>query len=94
MSVRPGFGFAAAAVVERRFQPRKQGSTILAEGCGMLGGRHGARAKLAHDLLPDLGALARAGDVDLVQPQARSLEPFVVAGDAVAIEHPTVARRG
>ena len=35
----------------------------------------------------------RVGDVGLVQHQARRLELLVVAGDAVAIEHLTVARR-
>ena len=39
------------------------------------------------------GSSTGVGDVDLVQPQVRSLEPFVVARDAVPIEETTVTRR-
>ena len=69
-----------------------QGATVFRRRLGHVGRRHGARSKFTDDLLPDVGTVARAGDVGLVQPQASCLEPSVVAGDAVAIEHLTVAR--
>ena len=79
-------------LVERCFQPREQGPAIVHRGLRHAGRRHRARAKFAHDLLPDLGAGTRIGDVGLVQHQAGGLELLVVAGDAVAIEHLTLAR--
>ena len=74
--------------VERRFQPRKQRPAIFHRGLRHVGRRHHARTKFTHDLLPDLSAFAWVGDIGFVQLQSGCLESLVVAGDAVAIEHP------
>ena len=78
--------------VERRFQPLQQRPAIFRRGLRHVGRRHHARTKFPYDLLPDLSALAWAGDIGFVQLQIGCREPLVVAGDAVTIEHPTVAR--
>ena len=80
--------------VERRFQPRKQRPAIFHRGLRHVGRRHHARTKFTYDLLPDLSAFAWLGDIGFVQLQSSCRESLAVAGDAVAIERPPVARRG
>src|SRR5438552_11580704 len=58
--------FCGGGLVERRLQPRKQGSTVFDRRLRHVGRRHGARAKLTNDLLPDLAGCARTGDVGFV----------------------------
>ena len=84
--------FRGGGFVERRFQPRKQGSAVFDRRLRHVGRRHGARAKLTNDLLPDLASCTRTGDVGFVQRQAGCFELLVVAGHTVAINHLTVAR--
>ena len=80
--------------IERCFQPYQQRAPVVLGKLWHVGRRHGARVHLAHDLFPDFGCSTGVGDVDPVQPQVRSLEPFVVARDAVPIEQTTGAGRG
>ena len=80
--------------IERCFQPCQQRAPVVLGRLRHVGRRHGARVHLAHHLFPDFGVSTGVGDVEPVQPQVRSLEPFVVARDAVPIEQTTGARRG
>ena len=79
------------SLVERRFQPRQEGSAIFRRRLRHVGRRHGARAKLTNDLLPDFAGCTRNADVRFVQHQAGCLELLVVAGHTVAINHPALA---
>ena len=92
--MRPGLGFEAAAASS---DVSSHDSSAPLASLGRLrpvGRGHHARAKLSHDLFPDLRVLTHLRDVDQVETQPRGLEPFVVAGDAVPIQQLTVVRRG
>ena len=87
VSVRPGFGFAAAALssdVSNHETSARRSLSI--EGCGMLGGGIMPVPTLTFPLI--FSAFAWVGDILFVQLQSGCHESLVVAGDAVAIKRP------
>ena len=95
VSVRPGFGRAAAAASSCVLEPRDESVLRGLIGPRPAGRRHQAAAQLADDLLPDLGVAADGGDIEGVEGQVGCLEARVVARHAVAVEdRPLRCRRG
>ena len=90
---------AVADAVAGSFPPASDVVPMIAETVGKSGKPRYDRivtisAKLLYDLLPYVCAATHVGEVDQVETQAGGAEPSVVAGDAVAIDQPAVARRG
>ena len=86
-SMRPGFGCAAHARSISRFEPAGQRVVGRRVGPRPPGRRHRAGAQLRDDAFPHLGIGARVLDVERVERQPGGLQPLVVAGDAVPVEH-------
>ncbi len=82
----PGIGSRGRPSIERRFERGRERVDGRRIRTGPPLGRHLATAQLVDHLLEHRGMLGDAGQIDIVEPQLRGLEPFVVAGDAIAIE--------
>ena len=87
-------GILREDAIELSLQPRHECVERWLVGATATRRWHCATAQLAHDLFPHLGLVGDAGNIDGVEGEPGSLKPFVVTGDAVAIEHRAVARRG
>src|SRR6185295_2774673 len=90
----PRVGVLEGRGVERRLEPRRG-----AVGEGLVRPwssrrRHRPAADLAHDFFPLVGVFADARQVQSVERQSRRLQPAVVAGDAVLVEHGARRRGG
>ena len=82
-----GIGVRLRRPVERRLQPRGRG--VVGGGLRTRTpprGRHRAFVQLQQHLLPDVRVFADGFQRRLVEGQVAGAEPFVVAGDAVAVE--------
>ena len=94
MDGRPaGIELGCGGAIERRLQIGDHGFVG-----GLVGPRHALRrhrphAQLANDLFEHRGVRAGVLDIGLVELQARCLQPFIVATDAVGIDNLTVVRR-
>ena len=85
-----GVGIGGGRAVQRGLQPGGEAFVGRVVGPRPAGWRHRAAAELPDDLLPDLDRVARLGQVDRLEHQPRGLQPRVVAGGAVALQHPRI----
>ena len=89
-SVRPGLGCAAAARSSSAFEPADEAVVRGLVRTRPAGRRHETGAELPHDLFPRSPRRRRHSRVERVQRdrnRAPLLQPLVVTGEAVALEH-------
>ena len=82
----PRVGIRSGHAVESRLERGREGIDGGRRRSRPTLGRHLPGPQLAHDLLEDIGAAGHVPDIEPVEHEAAGLQPFVVAGDAVAVE--------
>ena len=85
VSVRPGFGLGGGGGIERGFERGQQGFVGVLVGPRQSGGRHGAGAELADDLLPVGGVLVDTCDVEVIERESAGLHLAVVAAGTIPL---------
>ena len=86
VSVRPGFGFAAASAIERMFQVGHERVVGRLIGTRTPDRRHRPAPELSHHLLPGLGMSTEVCDIEPGERKSGSLHLFVVTAQAISVQ--------